>query len=63
MKNKKWKRQAKRLKGNVGLGSWCILCNLKYYNCHIACLVGIRELEKIIKNNNKFKCKQQTKIV
>lgn len=63
MKNKKWKRQAKRLKGKATLDEWCILCVLKDYNCHVACSVGIRELEKIIKINNKFKCKQQSKIV
>lgn len=45
MKNKKWKRQAKRLKGLSDDWCECQFCKLNETNCHSACMIGIRILE------------------
>lgn len=44
-KNKRWKRNAKRLKVKADVLCECEFCNLSLYNCNSACCIGIRDLE------------------
>ena len=49
MKNKRWKRKAKRLKGISDiLGNDCYFCNL----VGTECTIQIRKLEKLLKGVN-----------
>lgn len=51
MKNKKWKRKAKRLMGKSDLFmSECEFCKLEGTTCYCACNGQIRALERKIKN-------------
>ncbi|WP_166484750.1 hypothetical protein [Clostridium cuniculi] len=45
MKNKRWKRKAKRLKGKADIWYECEFCKLSPSTCLSACCVGIRTLE------------------
>lgn len=54
MKNKRWKREAKRLKGLCNDFDYdCFFCPLHYLktvsDCRNACGFGIREIEKMCK--------------
>lgn len=52
MKNKRWKRKAKRLKGKSDiLGNDCYFCNLVGSDCYCACTIQIRKLEKTFKRS------------
>lgn len=64
MKNKKWKREAKRIKGKVNNELGCFSCNLYGTECYSACLYSLRELELKIKHSNRnktVKTKESTK--
>lgn len=50
MKNKRWKRKAKRLKGKADPMGECFFCKLGAPECEGACSVGIKELENSLKN-------------
>lgn len=53
MKNKRWKRKAKRLKGKSDiLGNECYFCNLVGTECYCACTIQIRKLENLLKGVN-----------
>lgn len=54
MKNKKWKRQAKRLKGKADYWCECEFCDLRNKECYGACGIDIRKLEKRIKSYKNY---------
>ena len=51
MKNKSWKRKAKRLKGKADVWCECEFCKLSTSTCLEACCFGIRILELQFKEN------------
>lgn len=54
MRNKSYKRRAKRLKGQADELYECVFCKLQSEECYCACCTGIRNLEMKIKDSKKL---------